>query len=313
MGTIRNKLLAVIAAGALSVTALASITPFTENPTDLPQANASGSLKSTTEGGGKGAPPSWFAKLAGKWNEWKAQGQAYLEFSDQPDSDIFNMVAPDPGNSKPPEDVPKAPPSGTGNMTPSNQPRGGTPGIPGLCKCTEWSYKIVDGERVRDKCIESYRYTDIHRRLNVGYFSPDKVQGAGELCRAPGAWMLDDTERGIRPELKGNSIIEAFLLYKFGRMEDRDLHQYFTERYPKDFPNRNFKPEVDVQLISVAGAGMTQTPVGREACDYYSPGVNLPFENYIKQTKSSVESWDGGAYAAADLEAAMVRPRSTLL
>lgn len=301
MGTIRNKLLAVIAAGALSVTALASITPFTENPTDLPQANASGSLKSTTEGGGKGAPPSWFAKLAGKWNEWKAQGSAYLEFSDQPDSHIFNKVAPDPNGPRPPEDVPKAPPSGTGNMVPSNQPAGGTPGIPGLCKCTEWSYKIVDGERVRDKCIAAYRYTDIHRRLNVGYFDPGKVQGAGDLCPPPGDWMLTDTEKGIRPELKGNSIIEAFLKFKWGKMGDRDLHQYFTERYPKDFPNRNFKPEVDVQLISVAGAGMTQTPVGREACDYYSPGVNLPFENYIKQTKSSIDSWDGGAYAAADL------------
>lgn len=302
MGTIRNKLLAVIAAGALSVTALASITPFTENPTDLPQANASGSLKSTTEGGGKGAPPSWFAKLAGKWNEWKAQGQAYLEFSDQPDSDIFNQVVPDPGGPEIPKDVPKAPPSGTGNMVPANRPTGGTPGIPGLCKCTYWSYTTNSkGERVRDRCLEAYRYTDIHRRLNVGYFSPDQVQGAGDLCPPPGDWMLTDTERGIRKELKGNSIIEAFLMYKWGKMDDRDLHQYFTERYPKDFPNRNFKPEVDVQLISVAGAGMTQTPVGREACDYYSPGVNLPFENYIKQTKSSVESWDGGAYAAADL------------
>lgn len=301
MGNLKNKLLAVITAGALSVTALASITPFTENPTDLPQANASGSLKSTTEGGGKGAPPSWFAKLAGKWNEWKAQGSAYLEFSDQPDSDIFNKVVPDRPDSRPPEDVPKAPPSGTGNMVPSNQPAGGTPGIPGLCKCTEWSYKIVDGERVRDKCLEAYRSVDVHRRLNVGYFAPGQVQNWESLCRLPGDWMLDDEEKGIRKELKGNSIIEAFLAYKFGRMGDRDLHQYFTERYPKDFPNRNFKPEVDVQLISVAGAGMTQTPVGREACDYYSPGVNMPFENYIKQTKSSINNWDGGAYAAADL------------
>lgn len=300
MGTIRNKLLAVIAAGALSVTALASITPFTENPTDLPQANASGSLKSTTEGGGKGAPPSWFAKLAGKWNEWKAQGQAYLEFSDQPDSDIFNVEVPvEPGKITP-KDVPKAPPSGRGNMTGTGSPTGGVP-TPGICKCTRWSYKIVDGERVRDKCLDAEKYVDVHRRLSIGYFSPDKVEGAGELCPAPGAWMLTDEEKGIRKELKGNSIIEAFLKFKYGQMGDRDLHQYFTERYPKDFPNRNFKPEVDVQLISVAGAGMTQTPVGREACDYYSPGVNMPFENYIKQTKSSVESWDGGAYAAADL------------
>ena len=72
MGTIRNKLLAVIAAGGLSVTALASITPFTENPTDLPQANASGSLKSTTEGGGKGAPPSWLVLLS------RVQGLAHI-------------------------------------------------------------------------------------------------------------------------------------------------------------------------------------------------------------------------------------------
>lgn len=301
MGTIRNKLLAVIAAGALSVTALASITPFTENPTDLPQANASGSLKSTTEGGGKGAPPSWFAKLAGKWNEWKAQGSAYLEFSDQPDSDIFNKVVPDPPGPGIPDTVPQAPPSGTGNMVPSNQPAGGTP-TPGLCKCTEWSYTTNSkGERVRDKCLEAYRSVDVHRRLTVGYFAPGQVQNWESLCRLPGAWMLTDEEKGIRPELKGNSIIEAFLKFKWGKMGDRDLHKYFTERYPKDFPNRNFKPEVDVQLISVAGAGMTQTPVGREACDYYSPGANKPFENYIKQTKSSVESWDGGAYAAADL------------
>lgn len=72
MGTIRNKLLAVIAAGALSVTALASMTPFTENPTDLPQANASGSLKSTTEGGGKGAPPSWLVLFS------RVQGLAHI-------------------------------------------------------------------------------------------------------------------------------------------------------------------------------------------------------------------------------------------
>ena len=178
MGTIRNKLLAVIAAGALSVTALASITPFTENPTDLPQANASGSLKSTTEGGGKGSPPSWYGGLAAGWNEWKAQGRAYLEFSDQPDSLIKDMVVKDPPGPLPPTTVPQAPPSGTGNMVPANQPAGGTPGIPGLCKCTEWSYTTNSkGERVRDKCIAAYRYTDIHRRLNVGYFDPGKVQG----------------------------------------------------------------------------------------------------------------------------------------
>ncbi|NMX12607.1 hypothetical protein HHJ79_11620 [Mobiluncus mulieris] len=35
------------------------------------------------------------------------------------------------------------------------------------------------------------------------YFSPDQVEGAGELCRAPGAWMLDDEEKGIRKELGG--------------------------------------------------------------------------------------------------------------
>lgn len=64
METLKNKFLAILAAGALSVTALASMTPFTENPTDLPQANASGSLKSTTEGGGKGAPPSWLVLLS---------------------------------------------------------------------------------------------------------------------------------------------------------------------------------------------------------------------------------------------------------
>ena len=216
MGTIRNKLLAVIAAGALSVTALASITPFTENPTDLPQANASGSLKSTTEGGGKGAPPSWFAKLAGKWNEWKAQGSAYLEFSDQPDSDIFNKVVPDPPGPGIPDTVPQAPPSGTGNMVPSNQPAGGTP-TPGLCKCTEWSYTTNSkGERVRDKCLEAYRSVDVHRRL-TGYFAPGQVQNWESLCRLPGAWMLTDEEKGIRKELKGNSIIEAFLKYKYGR------------------------------------------------------------------------------------------------
>lgn len=303
MGTIRNKLLAVIAAGALSVTALASITPFTENPTDLPQANASGSLKSTTEGGGKGAPPSWYGKLAGKWNEWKAQGSAYLEFSDQPDSTILDIGTPlrlpDPGEKPIP---PIAPPSGRGNMTVSLGTPTGNPGAPGLCKCTYWSYTTNSkGERVRDKCLDAERSVHIYRHLQAGYYSPDKVKGAAELCRAPGAWMLDDTERGIRKELKGNSIIEAFLAYKFGRMGDRDLHQYFSERYPADFPNRNFKPEVDVQLISVAGAGMTQTPVGREACDYYSPGVNMPFENYIKETESSINNWDGGAYAAADL------------
>ncbi|STY83498.1 hypothetical protein [Mobiluncus mulieris] len=299
MGTIRNKLLAVIAAGALSVTALASITPFTENQTDLPQANASGSLKSTTEGGGKGAPPSWFAKLAGKWNEWKAQGSAYLEFSDQPDSDIFNVEVPvEPGRITPP-DVPKAPPSGRGNTIGAGSPAGGVP-TPGICKCTNWSYKIVDGERVRDKCLDAEKYVDVHRRLSIGYFSPDKVEGAGELCPAPGAWMLTDEEKGIRKELKGNSIIEAFLKFKYGQMGDRDLHQYFTERYPKDFPNRNFKPEVDVQLISVAGAGMTQNPTGIMKCNY-DTDTNKEFYDYTEVTADALKSWDGGRYARADL------------
>lgn len=302
MGTIRNKLLAVIAAGALSVTALASITPFTENPTDLPQANASGSLKSTTEGGGKGAPPSWFAKLAGKWNEWKAQGSAYLEFSDQPDSTILDVGTPlrlpDPGEKPIP---PIAPPSGRGNMTVSLGTPTGNPGAPGLCKCTYWSYTTNSkGERVRDKCLDAERSVHIHRHLQAGYYSPDKVKGAGDLCPAPGPWMLSDTERGIRKELKGNSIIEAFLKFKYGQMGDRDLHQYFTERYPKDFPNRNFKPEVDVQLISVAGAGMVQDPVGVEKCNYDTE-TNQEFYEDVKLNTQAIQSWDGGAYANSDL------------
>lgn len=300
MGTIRNKLLAVITAGALSVTALASMTPFTENPTDLPQANASGSLKSTTEGGGGGAPPSWYGKLAAGWNEWKAQGQAYLEFSDQPDSDIFNVEVPVKLGEITPKDVPKAPSSGRGNMTGAGSPTGGVP-TTGICKCTEWSYTTNSkGERVRDKCLDAEKYVDVHRRLSIGYFSPDKVEGAGELCPPPGAWMLTDEEKGIRKELKGNSIIEAFLKYRFGQMGDRDLHQYFTERYPKDFPNRSFKPEVDVQLISVAGAGMTQNPTGIMKCNY-DTDTNKEFYDYTEVTADALKSWDGGRYARADL------------
>lgn len=302
MGTIRNKLLAVITAGALSVTALASITPFTENPTDLPQANASGSLKSTTEGGGKGSPPSWYGKLAGKWNEWKAQGSAYAEFADQPDE--FSGTIP-VRNEHPdlPTIFPALPPGGSGGYGRVPGTVSGTPDGPGLCKCDPdgWTYKINDkGERVRDRCISAHRNKDQHRIWTVGYLPPSQVPGYQTLCPEPSWETFNDPITGIKPEFKDNSIIEAFIKDKYGQMGgDKDIHQFFTERYPKDFPNRSYKPEFDVKLVSVAAVGMEDNPTGTEQCDYYAG--NNEFKAMVAEHASEIQQLDGGRYANANL------------